>query len=205
MDPRTLKSIMNRGPLSENLLFRLRNSLEYALQHPGISVMRDDKEATAVQEVPLPSVIVEGEGVMAPHSVGATSSQKVSLQTSISRAAIPIVPTHYPGEPSGTIIVQNYITINTHSDDFRQFSDKVNELILELRRSNEIAGEVRDKLIAEITAGMAILNSPKPDPKLIELFLIRPLKYIGDKAAGAIVGGLAVGALGILGKLTGLF
>src|SRR4051812_18870900 len=34
----SLKTIIGGGPLSENMLFRLRNSLEYALVHPGISV-----------------------------------------------------------------------------------------------------------------------------------------------------------------------
>lgn len=42
MSPKTLKSIIDHGPLSESMLFRLRNSLEYALQHPGISVQRDE-------------------------------------------------------------------------------------------------------------------------------------------------------------------
>lgn len=42
MSPASLKRVLNGGPLSENMLFRLRNYLEYALQHPGISVMRDE-------------------------------------------------------------------------------------------------------------------------------------------------------------------
>jgi hypothetical protein len=41
MSAKTLKSLIDGGPLSENMLFRLRNSLEYALQHPSISVERD--------------------------------------------------------------------------------------------------------------------------------------------------------------------
>ena len=38
MSRQTLDSILRGGPLSENMLFRLRNALEYASQHPGISV-----------------------------------------------------------------------------------------------------------------------------------------------------------------------
>jgi hypothetical protein len=36
-------------------------------------------------------------------------------------------------------------------------------------KSNEIAGEVRDKVVAEMNAGMTILKSPKPDPRVIEI------------------------------------
>ena len=38
MSRQTLDSILAGGPLSENMLFRIRNSLEYASQHPGISI-----------------------------------------------------------------------------------------------------------------------------------------------------------------------
>jgi hypothetical protein len=42
MSAKTLASIVNGGPLSENMLFRIRNSLDYARGHPGISVERDE-------------------------------------------------------------------------------------------------------------------------------------------------------------------
>jgi hypothetical protein len=45
MSPGSLKRILNGEPLSENMLFRLRNYLEYALGHPGISVMHDEPDA----------------------------------------------------------------------------------------------------------------------------------------------------------------
>jgi hypothetical protein len=80
----------------------------------------------------------------------------------------------YPGELSGPITVHNHITININGVDGREFAAKMDELLGHLRHSNEISGEVRDKLLGELTAGMAILKSPKPDPKMIDLLLKRP-------------------------------
>jgi hypothetical protein len=115
---------------------------------------------------------------------------------------ISIVPTSYPQEPSGPITVQNHITIN--GADFHEFEAKMNEVLAELRKSNEIAGEVRDKVVAEMNAGMTILKSPKPDPRVIDLLLIRPLKYLGDKGGGAAIGALATMALAVLLRMMGI-
>jgi transcriptional regulator with XRE-family HTH domain len=41
ISPQSISSILNGRTVSENMLFRLRNGLEYALQHPGISVLKD--------------------------------------------------------------------------------------------------------------------------------------------------------------------
>jgi hypothetical protein len=118
---------------------------------------------------------------------------------------IPVIPTLYPGELGGSIIVHNHITINIHSADFREFSTKMDELLGHLRGSNEISGEVREKLIAEMTAGTGILKSPKPDPNIIELYLKRPLMFIMEKGAGAVIAKLAADLLALLGKVTGLW
>jgi hypothetical protein len=148
---------------------------------------------------PPPPPVVQNQDI--PITTGSTAS----VETQVIRATISIVPTLYPAEPTGAVIVQNYVTINIHSTEFREFSGNIDEMLAELRRSNEIAGEVRDKLLAEITAGMAILKSPKPDPRLIDLFLKRPLAYIADKGAGVVIGVAATGALALLGKITGLW
>jgi hypothetical protein len=116
---------------------------------------------------------------------------------------VSIAPTIYPQEPGGTITVQNYITINIYSNEFRAFEDTMGQLLAEMRKSNEIAGEVRDKLNAEINAGMNILKSPKPDRQVIEVWLLRPLKYIIEKAVGALIGKLAGTALEMLIRMIG--
>jgi hypothetical protein len=81
----------------------------------------------------------------------------------------------------------------------------MDELLGHLLRSNEISGEVRDKLIAELSAGMEILKSPKPDPNMIDLLLKRPLTFIALTASAAIIGKLATEMLPLLGKLTGMW
>jgi hypothetical protein len=123
----------------------------------------------------------------------------------ITPATIPIIPTVYPTEPSGPITVHNHITINIHGADFREINAEMGKLLDELPRSNVISGETREKLIAELTAGMVIAKSPKPDPRLIDLLLKRPLMFIAEKGAGAVVGALATALLGLLGRATGLW
>jgi hypothetical protein len=116
---------------------------------------------------------------------------------------IEIAPTIYPNDPSGTIVVHNHITINIHSADFRKFSAKVDELVDQLCRSNELSSEVRTQAAAEITAGRALLTSSKADASLVNLFLTRPLKWLAEKAGSALVSKLANDLLALLGKMTG--
>jgi hypothetical protein len=59
-------------------------------------------------------------------------------------------------------------------------------------------------LTAEITAGRSLLASPKADARLIDLLLMRPLKWLAEKASSAIISKLALDALELLAKLTGL-
>src|SRR5205807_479226 len=59
-----------------------------------------------------------------------------------------------------------HITININSIEFRELNSKLDDVIRLLRGSNEISGETRDQLIAEIKAGRALLQAPKSDPKL---------------------------------------
>ena len=116
---------------------------------------------------------------------------------------IPITPTIYPDSPDGKIIVHNHITINIESFDFRQFDSVMEDLVAKLLAggSNEISGDVRDKLVSEMTAGRELLEGPKPSRDLIDLLLVRPLKWLADKAGGAAIGALAVEALHLLSKM----
>jgi hypothetical protein len=113
----------------------------------------------------------------------------------------PITATLYPGEPSGTVIVQNQITINIQSTEFRELNKKLDALLEAIRRSNEISGEVREQLKAEITAGRTLLTAPKTDRTWIDLLLVRPLKYLSEKVGSAVISKLATDALGWLLKL----
>jgi hypothetical protein len=119
-------------------------------------------------------------------------------------APIPIKPTVYPDNPQETVIVQNfYGTINVGSVDFKNFNTTIDALVKQLQfgRSNAISGEVCAQLLSEITAGREILKGPKPIRELVDLLLLRPLKYLAEKAAGAIIGTLAGQALELLLKM----
>jgi len=45
MSTQTLKNILQGGPLSDSMLFRIRNALEYALEHPGVTVMGTEEDS----------------------------------------------------------------------------------------------------------------------------------------------------------------
>ena len=116
-------------------------------------------------------------------------------------APIPITPTVYPDSPQGTVIVENYITINAQS--VQNFNIQMDALVKQLQfgGSNEISGDVCAQILSEITAGRALLEGTNPSRDLIDLLLVRPLKYLAEKAAGAIIGTLAGQALVALLKM----
>ena len=169
------------------------------------------KLSTAVQstagEVSPPHAL-EGAGVTTgPPEIG-TPSMAVMPGASGLRAdpfimpsPVPVTPTVYPDSPQGTIIVQNYVTINIQSVEFSGFDKNLEGLIGELHRSNEISGEVRDQLVSELWAGRAIIGAPKPQRDLIDLLLVRPLKWLIEKSGSAMVSKLASDALEWLIKM----
>ena len=110
-------------------------------------------------------------------------------------APVPITPTVYPDSPQGTITVQNHITINIQSAEFSRFDKNLEALIGELLGSNEISGEARDQLVCELWAGREIIGAPKPQRDLIDLLLVRPLKWLIENSGSAMVSKLAGDAL----------
>ena len=125
--------------------------------------------------------------------------------TASTSTTIQIIPTLYPDHPDGNIIVPNHIEIDTTNEDFSAFLKSMTDLTAQLERSNEIAGETREKLLAELSAGLTILKSPKPDPNIVDLFLKRPLGFVIEKFASAAVDNVAISALALLGKITGFW
>jgi hypothetical protein len=101
--------------------------------------------------------------------------------------------------------MHNHITIYIHAPALKEFNTKLDDLINELRRSNEFSIEVREQAIAELKAGKEIIAAPKPDRNYIELLLARPLRYLADKAGSAIISKISAGLLELLGKITGLW
>jgi hypothetical protein len=123
----------------------------------------------------------------------------------VTRAAAettPNVESIYPEEPSGNLVAPNHTTIDRGRAEFTEFNAKVDDLLTLLRESHEFSGEVRDQLIAEISAGRALLGAPKVDPILLERFLVNPLAYIAKKSSQTPIGALTVAMLMLLGRLT---
>jgi hypothetical protein len=163
---------------------------------PPSAAVRSTAGETKPPEVP------PGAGFRAPLPIplGLGAGETVVSHVPAS-ASVPITPTVYPDSPQGTIIVQNYVTINVETNEFIQFNKNLEALIGELRLSNEISGEVRDKLISELHAGRELLTGPKPQRGVIEVLLVRPLKWIMEKSGSAIIGKLAGDALNWLLKM----
>ncbi|MFZ0150683.1 MAG: hypothetical protein WAM72_20550 [Xanthobacteraceae bacterium] len=132
----------------------------------------------------------------APHTVEKPSVGEPPPTLEVER--VTIVPTPYPDDPKAPLLVHGYISINVWSAEFRKSDANLVELIRLLRESNEIAGDTRDQLIAELTAGRVMLTAPKADRNLLEILLIIPLKYLADRAGSAVMGAVADEALHLL-------
>jgi len=127
---------------------------------------------------------------------GARATARAEL--TLTSKPVTIVPTPYPDDPTSPLVVQGFVHIDTRSAAFIEFSAKIDELTGLLTKSNEIAGDTRDQLLAEIKAGMSILTAPKPDRNLIEALLERPLLWVAGVAGTGIIGGLAYDAVQLL-------
>ncbi len=122
----------------------------------------------------------------------------LAAEATIRPGPVTLVPTQYPDDPAARLVVHNHVYVDVRSVAFRESEAKLDELIHVLRQSNEIAGETRDQLIAEIKAGRELLTAPKPDRNLLDVLLVRPLMYLAEKANSAIAGALADEALHLL-------
>lgn len=94
-------------------------------------------------------------------------------------------------------------TINLRSADFAALNDKLDALVFELRKSNEINGEIRDKLRSDLGGGKEIIAGPKPQRGLVDLLLLGPLKWLAEKSGSAVIGKLATDVLELLLKIIG--
>jgi hypothetical protein len=115
-----------------------------------------------------------------------------------------IHPTIYPQPPGTTVIVINALTINVSSKDYRETKRAIAAVIEAVRGSNELPAEVRNQLTSEMKAGVEVLSAPKADRNLVDLLLVRPLRYVAEKCASVAVAELAKAALKALAKLIGL-
>jgi hypothetical protein len=194
--------------LDEHLRFALRQ-FDVGLLDIGVSA-----KATAAID-PEPIDAAAGLGSTPPHFVelpaeprrptpstsGARGTHENTRASPISWPSIAVVPTRYPDDPSGAVIVENYIAINLDGIAAREFFGRLDELLSEISRSNQISGELRDQLKHEIAAGKSVMSAPKANRKLIDLLLVRPLTWLAEKTGSAIIGKLATDGLDLLLRL----
>jgi len=153
-------------------------------------------------DVPAPGPLETPRGIpsVMQASLVATSEGHATARGELTSSPQPvtIVPIPYPAEATAPLIVHGAAAIDVRSDEYREFGEKFDQLLQEMRRSNEIAGETREQLVSEMRAGRTLLEAPKLDPKLIDVLLVRPLKWLAERAGAAIVGGLAAEVLRLL-------
>jgi hypothetical protein len=164
-------------------------------------------EKTRKRRRSMKRLAAKGRGAFAPDGFQRTAFQSEAVRSTAGPTKPPEVPragftpTAYPGSPHGTVIVNNHVTINIRTDEFRRFNTDIELLIRELRYSNEISGEVRDQVLSELKAGREIITGSKPQRDLVDLLLVKPLKWLAEKSGSAIVSKLAGDALEWLIKM----
>jgi hypothetical protein len=90
------------------------------------------KPANDQSQTPLPAKVAA-----AGASAGNVQSHaSLALNTP---APITITPTVYPEQPTGSVVVNNYVTINIQSIEFHQFEATLDDLLDHLRGSNQIS------------------------------------------------------------------
>ena len=179
-------STTNLGPVAATEIFG--DSFDVAGQQIAASQHKPNAAVQLTQDVIEPPPAALGLSTSPPDVIYPPT---VTVHPPVS----PIAPTIYPESPRGTIIVQNHVTINIQTDEFARFNKNLEGLIGELRQSNEISGEVRDKLVSELRSGKELITGPKPQRDLIDLLLVRPLKWLAEKSGSAIIQKLALDAL----------
>jgi hypothetical protein len=118
-------------------------------------------------------------------------------------APLTIVPTIYPVPTGDTVTVEDPVSINLGSVEFREFKETIERLCTAIEQSNQTSREVADKLVAELQAGLRIIEGPKPSRKLVGLLLVGPLLTAAGMFAPGFVGELAKHAADLLLKLIG--
>jgi hypothetical protein len=114
-----------------------------------------------------------------------------------------IAPTIYPAPPGDTVTVEDAVSINLGSAEFRDFKETIERLCVAIEQSNQASREVGQQLVAEFQAGLKIIEAPKPSRKLIMILLMHPLGATATIFAGGLVAELGRHAADLLLKLIG--
>jgi len=156
---------------------------------------------TRPQEQPPRPSVLSGAGVQAETvSLSASTMARFdgSATLTLTPAPLTVMPTPYPRDPTAPLMVDGSPQTDVRSQDFQELNAKLDQIIGLLAGSNQIAGDIRDQLIAEIRAGKALLPAPKPNVDLLKTLLVHPLVWIASAAAGGVIGDLAAQALHLI-------
>jgi hypothetical protein len=129
---------------------------------------------------------------------GSIATVSARAELTVRPEPVMITPTPYPDDPASAFIVHGYLQVDRRSEEFRALNTKLDTVLEELRKSNEISGVLREQLVSEIEAGRRILESPRPDRGLVKVLLVHSLRWIIAAAGGGIVGTHADEALSML-------
>jgi hypothetical protein len=115
-----------------------------------------------------------------------------------------IRPTIYPAPPGDTVTVEDAVSIDRRSPEFREFIEQMDRLIVAVQGSNEIVHEVGEQLVAELRAGVEYIKAPKPSRKVLYLLPGGALSWAAMNFATNFMGELAKHAADLLIKLIGV-
>jgi hypothetical protein len=167
----------------------------------GAALETNSEIVTGVQREGNNPTLLSTTGVFEPpHPLRASSGAQLSAraQLTLTPEPVTVVPTPYPKDPAAPLVVHGSIRIDIRSAEFVEFDAKIDRLIELLTQSNEIAGDTRDQLLAEIKAGRSILLAPSADGNLVKVLLEQPLLWIATAAGSGIIGELAYDAVQLL-------
>jgi hypothetical protein len=147
-----------------------------------------------------------GGGPIGAHPIGGTMAGLSSGSAILTLTVQPslITPTVYPAPPGDTVTVEDPVVIDTKSPKFRELKETIERLCGAIEQSNEASREVGQKLVAELQAGLKIIEAPKPSRKMLMLLLVSPLYAAAGIFAASFVGELAKHAADLLSKLMGM-
>jgi cell division protein ZapA (FtsZ GTPase activity inhibitor) len=100
-------------------------------------------------------------------------------------------------------LADQVVEIDRNSPRLKKAIKDVELVIEELRKSNSLDQNIRDQALHELTAGLEILQSPRPTKLLLDRLLMRPLRYLANHAGPAVIGAVSATAVAALAKVLG--
>ncbi|UQR67315.1 hypothetical protein LRP30_19525 [Bradyrhizobium sp. C-145] len=85
------------------------------------------------------------------------------------------------------------VSLSHNSPEQQQALEKLDELVAAVKETNDFPGEPeeREQIVAELSAGRRLLEAARVRVAAVRETLAPTLKWIGEKAGGAVIGKLA--------------